>query len=975
MQAGDWEKIQELFLAAADLAPAARASFLDRVCGDDVELRREVESLLASDSDGEDSIAALVTGAAQELLGGDPLIGARLGSWRVEREIGRGGMGAVYLATRDDGDYQQQAAVKLVKEGMDTAQVLDRFRHERQILANLNHPFIARLIDGGSTEQGRPYLVMEYVEGQPIDSWLQERGAGLEDRLALFLRVCDAVSYAHRLLVVHRDLKPGNILITPDGTPKLLDFGIAKLLAPDQDPATTLAADTRAITPGYASPEQFLGQAVTTTTDVYSLGAILYELLSGAKAHQASSPSPDEWRRTVCETEPVRPSLAVAPELPGAARLRRRLAGDLDNIVGMAMRKQPERRYASVDELAADLRRRLAGKPVAARRDSLAYRAGKFVRRHVLWLAAALLAAASLVSGTALAVFQARRADAARHMAESQRQAADGARKSAERERARAESQARIAESEARLADERLSQMVALANHSLFDIHSRIEQLPGATEARRDIVATTLQYLEELSKTAGSDERLLQALASAYLKLGDVQGYPYGPSLSDGTGALKSYRTAARLLAPLRRARPRDPDILDSWVEVQRRIAVLLSAGGKVDEAALCLREALPDAALLGKLRPSDPVATSREALLFETMAVVLETRDGPAALAWSRRELSVLEALAGRFPGREEILEQLADAHSRIGVALNTTGDLRAATSEYRQCAEVRERLVAAHPNDVGRRRNLMMAYGHTAAVLGDPLVPNLGDSAGAIEYYRKAASLAAEIAKADPRNLAARYDVAAVTLRLGIVDVPPAGFEASLDALRRAAGDLEALQSASPNDARYKSQLAIAREFIGKRLLDLGRLPESIAIYRQSLAGADTALAGDPANRSAYAQSAATSAGLVRALAVSGDRAEALAQARSAIARAEACAAHSVEKASCARYRATVWLALGAAYRTFAQSPTAKPLERESDWREAQAAARRAIQEVSAISAASCSAQCSVILAEAQGFAAGQP
>ena len=942
MPTDNWEKIQELFLAAADLPPAEQRSFLDRACADDPQLRREVESLLASDADGGESIAAAVTGAAQELLGGDPLIGARLGRWRVEREIGRGGMGAVYLATRDDGDYQQQAAIKLVKQGMDTAQVLERFRHERQILANLHHPFIARLIDGGSTGQGRPYLVMEYVEGQPIDAWLRQRDAGLEERCRLFLRVCDAVSYAHRNLVVHRDLKPGNILITGPsghpGMPKLLDFGVAKLLAPDQDADATVAADGRPITPGYASPEQFLGQPVTTATDVYSLGAILYELLSGAKAHQASSSSPEAWRRAVCETEPARPSDAVPPDLPGAVRLRRRLSGDLDNIVGMAMHKQPERRYASVDELAADLRRYLAGEPVAARRDSLAYRAGKFARRHALWLAAALLVAASMLVGTALAVIQARRADAAR-----------------------------------RVADDRLTQMVALANHSLFDIHARIEQLPGSTEARREIVATTLLYLQDLRKTAGDDERLRQALAAAYLKLGDVQGYPYGPSLGDGAGALKSYRVAAELLAPLRQSRPRDPDVLDTWVEIQRRIAILLGTLGKVDEAVGRLRGAMPDAALLGKLRPGDAQAASREASLFNSMTMLLEPRDAKAALAWSQRGLSAFQALAARFPGQEEILEGLAESHSRAGVGFMLAGNLEASMKQYRQCAEVRERLVAAHPNDVALQRNLMMVYGHIAAALGDPLSLNLGDSEGARTYYRKAAVLAGQIAKADPRNVTAQYDAAAVALRLGIVDVTPSGLEDSLATLRRAEAELERLAGSSPGNRNFSSQLAIAQEYIGRRLFALGRLPESIAAYRQSLAIADRALAADPANRSGYAQLAATSGGLVRALAASGERTQTLAEARAAVARVEACAAHSLDKMLCARFQAKVWVALGAAYGIFARSSPSSPQQRESDWREARAAAERGVREVSAICSSASDSACSAMLTEAQGLIAG--
>jgi tetratricopeptide (TPR) repeat protein len=810
---------------------------------------------------------------------------------------------------------------------------------------------------------------MEYVEGRPIDAWLKEHDLSLEDRCRLFLRLCAAVSYAHRNLVVHRDLKPSNILITPEGQPKLLDFGVAKLLDPSHDPGITAAAEVRAITPQYASPEQILGQPVSTTTDVYSLGAILFELLTGSPAHRPRAATPEEWRRVICETEIGRLSDA-AP-----VRLRRRLSGDLDNIVRMAMRKEPERRYPSVDEFAADVRRYLAGQPVMARRDSVGYRSAKFVRRHLLWLIMASLLAASLLTGTALAVFQARRADAARRMAESQRQAADLARQAAEREHAAANRQRDAAvldraraESQARLADERLSQMVALANHSLFDIHSRIERLPGATEARRDIVGTTLRYLEELSKTAGDDARLRLALAAAYLKLGDVQGYPYGPSLSDSAGALASYRRAAGLLAPFRQSRPRDPEILDPWSEIQHRIAILLAATGKVDQAIACLTAALPDAALLGRLRPNDFAAASREGDMFKAMSVALETRDASAALTWSQRALTAFEALAVRFPDREDILEQLADAHSRAGVGLHLVGNLRPALAEYRQCAEVRERLVSAHPNDVASRRDLLMAYGHVAAVLGDPLVPNLGDSDGAREYYRKAAALAEQIAAADQQNLTAQYDVAAVTLRLGIVDAPPSGLESSLDSLRTAASRLESLIARSPGDSRYKSQLAIAQEYIGERLRALGRLPESIAAYRQSLAGANAALDADPANRSAYAQSAASSSGLVRVLAVSGDRAGALSQARAAIARAAACAAHSAEQASCARYLATAWLASANAYRSFAEDPSASPGRAEADWREAQAAARHVVDEIAAAPATPGISRTASLLAEAQ-------
>jgi tetratricopeptide (TPR) repeat protein len=630
-----------------------------------------------------------------------------------------------------------------------------------------------------------------------------------------------------------------------------------------------------------------------------------------------------------------------------------------------------------VDEFAADLRRYLVREPVLARHDSVSYRVGKFIRRHLLGLTMASLMAASLLTGTGLAISQARRADAARRLAQSQRQLAEAARRSAEREHAAAVNQrdeavrerAR-AESEANRSDERLTQMVALANHSLFDIHAQIQSLPGATQARREIVKTTLRFLEELSKTAGNDNRLRQALGSAYLKLGDVQGYPYGPSLGDSAGALKSYRAAADFLAPLRLARPRDAAILDPWVELQRRIAVLLAASGKVDDATVCLRGVMADAALLGKLRPNDPEAASGEASLLEAMAVVLETRDAGAALVWSRRALTAFEALSIRFPAQETILERLADVHSRNGVALNAVGNLQAALTEYRQCADVRQRLVSAHPNDVARRRDLMLAYGHMAAVLGSPLVPNLGDSEGARANYRKAVELAEQLAKSDKQNLTAQYDLAAVMLRLGIVEVPPSGLQGSLDALRGAAANLESLLRTSPGDSRYRSQLAIAQEFTGNRLRDLGRLPESIAAYRQSLDGADSILAADPANRSAYSQAAATSSGLVRALAASGERQEALGHGQAAIARAEACASHCAEKASCTRYLANAWLALAFAHRTFAQSPSSSPELLDSDWREARTAAERAIWEITAIPGSTGASQYTAPLAEARGL-----
>jgi tetratricopeptide (TPR) repeat protein/predicted Ser/Thr protein kinase len=987
MPSHQWQKVQEIFGAAADLAAEEQRRLLDSACGLDSALRQEVESLLVADRAGGERITAALEDAAQSLLGADPMLGARLGPWRVVREIGRGGMGSVYLATRDDEQFQQQAAIKLVRYGLDTAELLDRFRRERQILANLDHPYIARLVDGGSTPEGRPFLVMEYVEGQSIGGWLRDRGPSVEERCRLFLKVCEAVAYAHRNLVVHRDLKPGNILITAGDSPKLLDFGVAKLLTPENDPnLTATALAERPFTPEYASPEQVLGKPVTTATDVYSLGAVLYELLTGSKAHRISSSATAEVERAVCRAPITRPSQAVPESLPGAARLRRQLAGDLDTIILMAMRKEPERRYSSVDEFAADVRRYLEGLPVAARKESLGYRAGKFVRRHRLGLGAAVLSFISLLLGTAMAVSQARQAESARRVAESQRRAAEQARRSAESEhaaadrqrdaaltaRALAESEARQAQTETERAQRRLTEMLALANHSLFDVHAQIERLPGATEARQQIVKTTLQYLEELAKDAGNDERLRMAVAAGYLRLGQVQGDPYGASLRDYPAALKSYRAAENLLAPLVRAHPNDADALMAWVDVKRGMGMVLESSGNGAEGVTCMESALGEAATLARLRPNDFEAVRRESLLYDSLTEAISDLDTAAALPWARKHLAASTALAARFPDREEAIEELSDAHSFSGKLLLRLGDPKGARAEYEQSALLRERLFAAHPNDVVHRRSLMLAYGHLAAVLGDPFGPNLGDFEGARTYYGKAVAIAEGTAAADPQNRTAQYDVAAATLRLGAVDVPASGLSASLEALRKAAAIVQSLSVASPSDLHLKRDWEIAEEYIGHRLRDLGKLPEAIAAYRRSLESANSTLADNPADLVASAQATASGGALAAALAMSGDRAGALAQARQMTERAEARVSIKSDKNLRILHLARTLVSLGSAYRILATAASASTAQSEADWREARASAARALSEIGAIPGSDQNGNCSQAIKEARALIA---
>lgn len=437
-----WHAAQELFHRALDRPAEERGRFLDAECGGDEPLRHQVQQLLAADDEQSDFMRPPRPEEVRSLLVpevDEPRPGDRIGSWQIVRELARGGMGIVYLAERADEQFQQTVALKVIRRSAHQGRVLDRFRAERQTLARLQHPYIARLLDGGTGPNSTPYLVMEYIEGVPIDRSCDEGRLDVAGRLRLFLKVCEAVSYAHRNLVVHRDLKPSNILVTAEAEPKLLDFGIAKVLEQKREQGLDVTeAGYQPMTPEYASPEQVRGEPVTTATDVYALGVLLYELLSGHRPYRLQKDERYDLERAICEEVPDRPSTVVAstrrgrggvdvtPEIVGERRnmapaaLRRHLTGDLDNIVLMAIHKRPERRYPSVDQLAEDLRRYLEDRPVLARGEALSYRAAKFLRRNRVGVLFAALLMLTLVIGilmvlrsNSIALEEAARADRA----------------------------------------------------------------------------------------------------------------------------------------------------------------------------------------------------------------------------------------------------------------------------------------------------------------------------------------------------------------------------------------------------------------------------------------------------------------------------------------------------------------------------------------------------------------------------------
>lgn len=422
MDAKTWAQVKEIFSQVVGLDKALRSSHLDEICAGDAELRREVEELLSSNDEVENFIEDPAFTVSDALPPGtEPIVDKVIGHYRIVREIGRGGMGTVFLAERDDGEFQQEVAIKVVSSAFLGSESLVRFRQERQILAVLTHPNIAHLLDGGVTDDGLPFFVMEYVEGESLIKHADRQNLTINDRLRIFLKICRAFAYAHANLIVHRDVKPSNILVTPDGEPKLLDFGLAKILDIEKDYVRT-ASNFRALTPAYASPEQIRGDQITTASDIYSLGVVLYELLTGSRPFNYDSLTFEKMMEIASGSEPVLPSVAIMQPHPDRdensiaefAGSRSRsvsasdLKGDIDNIVLMAMRSEPERRYSSVEQFAGDIERHLDGLPISATEDTFGYRASKFIRRHRIGIASAGLVLLVLISGIVATLWQAR---------------------------------------------------------------------------------------------------------------------------------------------------------------------------------------------------------------------------------------------------------------------------------------------------------------------------------------------------------------------------------------------------------------------------------------------------------------------------------------------------------------------------------------------------------------------------------------
>ncbi len=787
--------------------------------------------------------------------GVDAASGRRIGPYRLVREIGHGGMGAVYLAVRDDDAFQKRVAVKVLRRGMDTEAIISRFRNERQILAGLDHPHIARLIDGGSTPDGLPYFVMEYVDGAPIDEYADAHDLDTTARLDLFQQVCEAVQYAHQNLIIHRDIKPANVLVTRDGVPKLLDFGIAKLLNPELAGHTLAptALGLQLMTPEYASPEQVRGDPVTTATDVYSLGMLLYELLTGRRPYEIGSRAPSDIARVVCETVPPRPSTAVTvgptvdgrtgdasipasdadskprtrPRTVDGERLRRRLAGDLDNIVMKALSKEPPRRYASVDQFAEDVRRHLAGLPVIARKDTFGYRASKFVRRNRAAVLAAAGVVLALIAGMAGVAWQAQVARA---------------------ERARAE--------------QRFDDVRALASAFLFDLHDAIRDLPGSTPARQLVVSKGMEYLDKLAADAGDRPDLQRELAAGYLRVGDVQGRPFNPNLGDTEGALESYRKA---------------------VSVYESLGVTPSSD-----------ESIRREASVAYLRLSDVLSVSG---------------DSAGALAAARTGLDFVRDLSNDLSASPQALRDLAVGYSRVGDLLSETGATQEALEHRRRALALMEHLAASEPNDPNNLRQLGVAYQRMGNSLGNPNYPNVGDHAGALEHLEKSIEVFRRASAAYPTNALFRRNYAVASSNAADILGALGRHDEALAREQEALRTFETQAREDPTNAAARNDLAISWYKMGEMLAARGRTREALAEYEKAMAIHRSLSAADPGNDRARLELASDLAAIGTVQAKLGMRERSLASHSQAVEMARALSASNADNVE---LRVSVALAL---------------------------------------------------------------
>ena len=861
----EWHKIKEVLQNALEIDPQVRSSFLDSACAGETFVRTEVEELLRSHDEDRvflEQPAMIDASDLAHAAASASWTGKRLGPYQILEQIGEGGMGAVYRAVRADGMYDKQVAIKLIRGGFSSDFFISRFKNERQILAALEHPNIARLLDGGINDEGVPYLILEFVAGTPIDEYCDRHDLSIPDRLKLFRTVCSAVQYAHQNLVVHRDLKPGNILVNEDGVPKLLDFGVAKIMDPhhEETGADRTLTVMRLMTPDFASPEQVRGDPITTSSDIYSLGVILYLLLTGRRPYRMSGTAPHEIIKAVCDTDPEKPSTAVtriekseqAPPDPDPAtqtlssptpvsrreKLRRALTGDLDNIVLKALRKEPERRYATAEQFSEDLRRHLENLPVIARKDTPAYRASKFILRHKTGVATTAVISLLLIVALAAAL------------------------------------------SEARIAARRFNDVRSLANSLIFDVHDSIKDLPGSTPARKVIVDRALQYLNSLAQESSGDITLQRELSTAYERVGTVQGGFLQNSLGDTRGSLISYQKA---LAIRKHIATKSSDWHDrvSLAEAYRLVATQQWALGERPTArqnidmAVAISEALNslhanefqvlhelgfDYEVSGDIsypgNPNSRVKSSedyRKALAVDEAALRikpddLHTLDGYAidlsaigtylgrtdprsALPYYQKELEIEKELHRRST-ETRYTRGMAIAYGQIARVYDNLGDYPRALENYSEDLRVYQQLANVDPNNVTLQMGLAISYTNAAEAASKS-----GDTSHALDNWNKGSEIMHRVVSAAPENARQRDKLAQIVMAGATIQMAAHNPEAARKDFDEARGIYQSLHEGHPSEQSYSVNAAACKEKMGEAELLAGNRKLAADYFQQSL------------------------------------------------------------------------------------------------------------------------------------------
>jgi non-specific serine/threonine protein kinase/serine/threonine-protein kinase len=712
-----WRRIKTIASAALDLDAAARPAYVVQACGGDQQLAAEIQSLLDSTLAAEPLFETPGGGAGAALVAG----GASIGPYRIVRELGSGGMGSVYLAERDDGEFGQRVAIKIVRGGFVSRFLLDRFREERRILASLEHPNIARLLDGGTTATGLPYVVMEFVEGEPIDTYCARRALPLRDRLAVFRQVCAAVQHAHRNLVIHRDIKAANILVTADGTPKLLDFGIAKLLDPQGDLQFGSHTTVLVMTPESASPEQVGGGRITVATDVYALGVLLYRLVTGRSPYGAPLDTEEQVMRAVREHVPDAPS-TVAHAAAG------RIPADVDRIVLKALRKEPERRYDSAGQFADDVQRFIEGRPVLAAPDTLRYRAGKFVRRHALAAGAAAAIVIAVIGGVTATLWQAR---------------------AAERERQRAQAQ--------------FNAVRGFAQAVLGELNDAVEKLPGSTAASEILLRRATAYLDALYAQAANDVSLRREVADGYVRLATIQGRAGVPNLGDVASTRANLGKAVAILEPIA---SHDRGVAGDRIAIANALLRLADAETETAQSERLRARARQ---IIEALTPSErslPRARYlRQALYLELGSARRAAQDFTGAYQLYLLAAQAAEEEFAALPTSLNASRNLSLAYKRNGAVLESLNRTPEAIQLYEKALDLDRRRVAAEPTRPLWRLDLSFAIGSLAAAVMHT------DPATGLARYEEAVKLREQVVRDDPNEDFARTSLARGYERLALV------------------------------------------------------------------------------------------------------------------------------------------------------------------------------------------------------------